>query len=283
MPDQIKNINNIKIIIPSKDELIIEKEIFEYGLYSKKGFEIQQEDIIIDIGAHMGYFSVYAAQIANKGKVYAFEPHPKNYNYLIENIKINNFKNIFADNRAVFDQEGVAQMSSTGLSYSYNLFTTNNDSFEVNKISLKNIFDEYKIEKCNYLKIDAEGSEMKILCNLPSKYYNKIDKIAFEYHEDLDQSKKIKQLIITLLANNFKICKISECSRGYYMIYAKKNKKKYIIPIKINYFIFKNKKNIAGVIYEILYNTDKLMGEIGIILKKYFPGLYIILKNTNSH
>ena len=48
----------------------------------------------------------------------------------------------------------------------------------VESISLKKIFDENKINKCNFLKLDCEGAEFKILESLPNEYFNKINKIV---------------------------------------------------------------------------------------------------------
>ncbi len=55
---------------------------------------------VVDIGAHIGYFSLLAASLVReKGSVFAFEPEPRNYALLVRNIELNGFKkcNPFAD------------------------------------------------------------------------------------------------------------------------------------------------------------------------------------------
>ena len=47
---------------------------------------------------------------------------------------------------------------------------------------IQNIFEENNISHCNFLKLDCEGAEYEILCNLPTKYFKKIDKIVMECH-----------------------------------------------------------------------------------------------------
>ena len=54
-------------------------------------------DIVIDIGAHVGMVSIVLGKLNPAITVYAFEPIPTNYNALIENIKINNIRNVFSN------------------------------------------------------------------------------------------------------------------------------------------------------------------------------------------
>ncbi len=49
---------------------------------------INEGDVVVDLGANIGYFSLLAAQLVGaRGKVYSFEPEPKNYHYLQRNIR----------------------------------------------------------------------------------------------------------------------------------------------------------------------------------------------------
>src|SRR5262249_17320933 len=59
-------------------------------------------DCLIDIGAHIGYFSLLGATLVGcNGQVFSFEPEEKNYRYLHENIAINNFNNVKLSNTAL--------------------------------------------------------------------------------------------------------------------------------------------------------------------------------------
>ena len=51
--------------------------------------DIRNETVIVDIGANIGVFSIYAATQAKNATVYAFEPVPANYELLAENIRTN--------------------------------------------------------------------------------------------------------------------------------------------------------------------------------------------------
>lgn len=62
---------------------------------------------LIDIGANIGCYTILAAQIVGEsGKVYAFEPEPKNFKLLKKNVEHNNFTNVILENKAVSNTNG---------------------------------------------------------------------------------------------------------------------------------------------------------------------------------
>ena len=86
--------------------------------YSPAGFEIQPGDTVIDIGAHVGFFSVFAARKAKRGRVYSFEPAPQNFALLQKNVALNGIKNIVLHQAAVSRSRGekdfILYQGSTG-------------------------------------------------------------------------------------------------------------------------------------------------------------------------
>ena len=72
---------------------------------------LQPGDTFIDIGAHIGYFSMLAAAaVGDTGEVIAFEPSPGNYRHLVEHIALNGFTNVLPLHLALGDHEGVAPL-----------------------------------------------------------------------------------------------------------------------------------------------------------------------------
>lgn len=68
---------------------------------------IQPGNTVIDIGANIGYYTILAAQIVGEtGKVYAFEPEPKNLTLLKKNVEHNNLTNVVLANKAVSNANG---------------------------------------------------------------------------------------------------------------------------------------------------------------------------------
>lgn len=164
--------------------------VFLKGEYdSLEKFKIQEEDVIIDIGAHLGFFTIKAAKQAFNGTVYALEPFSKHYSLLKDNLLSNNIKNVKFQNLAITDK-------ATELSFYYTMHGDPGDTslFKINpeekifeekvqSISLKDFFQKECLEQCNFLKIDCEGAEYSILMSADHSTLSKIKKIAMEWHK----------------------------------------------------------------------------------------------------
>ena len=83
-------------------------EPYETELFKKL---IKSGMVVVDIGANIGYYTLLAAKlVGNNGRVYAFEPEPTNYRFLIKNIELNRYKNIKLIQKAVSDKHGKARI-----------------------------------------------------------------------------------------------------------------------------------------------------------------------------
>ena len=75
--------NRFRVRVNSSDILVI-WEIWKFLVYEDARFPINPQDIVVDIGAHIGVFAVWAAQRAHQGTVYAYEASRANYDLLVE-------------------------------------------------------------------------------------------------------------------------------------------------------------------------------------------------------
>jgi FkbM family methyltransferase len=162
--------NDIYIVLPE----IVSSIIFLYGHF-EKDVEImlikylKRNDCFIDIGAHIGYFSLFASHIVtNSGYIYSFEPTPSIYKMLNNNCK--NILNITTINKGVYSDCKKALFKDFGLRYS--AFNTLGEDRIQKRIIAKNVeiklisLDQYfknRNRKINFIKIDAENSEYNIL------------------------------------------------------------------------------------------------------------------------
>lgn len=167
------------------------KEIYFPRINRDQDFKIYEKDTVIDIGAHVGLFSVCAANLARAGRVYAFEPVQENFKRLEYHKKLNDANNLYVVNKCVSDRNKrdkiyLAKGNSGGHSMHKSKLRAINESIAsvemVDCVTLRSIFDRYKIRFCNFLKLDCEGEEWKILSKLPNSYFKRIDKIAMETH-----------------------------------------------------------------------------------------------------
>jgi len=163
-------------------------EIHIHGVYTLKNFQIHKNWTIIDIGAHVGFYSIYAAKKANFGKVYAFEPVTDNCKQLVNNIEINALKNIVVINKAVTQKTGYKKIFihsyHPGMHSFYPVYFDKKEKnlVKVATISLNDIIKNFNLKKINILKMDCEGSEYEIIFSSPTKIFKIIDRIALEFH-----------------------------------------------------------------------------------------------------
>ena len=62
---------------------------------------------IYDVGAHVGFFALLASRlVGHTGRVYAFEPLPRNQRFLQRHVAINGISNVIALQMAVADMQG---------------------------------------------------------------------------------------------------------------------------------------------------------------------------------
>lgn len=123
---------------------------------------LKKGNIVFDIGAHVGFYTLLSAELAGKeGKVFSFEPLMANYEYLKKHIEINNYKNITPFNVAVSDKDGFAffakgENTSTG-------HLTSNGEIKIKTIALDDWINEKRLPVPDILKIDVEGAELAVL------------------------------------------------------------------------------------------------------------------------
>ncbi|MBI2053764.1 MAG: FkbM family methyltransferase [Candidatus Staskawiczbacteria bacterium] len=198
-------------------------------IFIKKDYgEINDNSVIIDIGANIGVFSLYAAQSKNT-IIYAFEPLPRNYSLLLENIAFNKLeKNIIPFNLAVGEKEEKRTLylgespfpsflkisdSPFNAHFGSEPYEQNQQSIEINCVALKDVFDKNNIQTCDILKMDCEGAEFEILYSLPEEYYKKIKEIRMEYHNHLSEPRNnINYLLEFLQRKGYEIKKLKKSS-----------------------------------------------------------------------
>jgi FkbM family methyltransferase len=137
---------------------------------------LKEEDCFVDIGAHIGYFSLLAAKIVgDHGTVFSFEPEKKNYDHLKQNIAMNDLTNIKTFNIALSsdDKEGELFVNSDNdgghalWDVSKHPFNKNSRHAHVKQAvtiaTLDSIIQSESIDRIHLIKIDTEGTEHNIL------------------------------------------------------------------------------------------------------------------------
>jgi len=138
------------------------------------------EEIVIDIGAHVG---TYAVRLAKKSKlVIAIEPHPSNFEVLKYNVALNKISNILCINAGIGRENGYMFLEPRKV---YGLTALRNTGDIVVKVySLDALVRKLRIEKVDWIKLDTEGMELDILHGAKHILEQYNPKLVIEIHED---------------------------------------------------------------------------------------------------
>ena len=125
---------------------------------------VKEGMVVLDIGANVGYYSLIVAQlVGEKGAVFAFEPAPDNLALLARNIKVNGFSNITPVPKAVSNKTGKGRLFLGNDTVSHSMYERHEKgSIEIEVTSL-DVFMENINRPVDLVKIDVEGSEMRVL------------------------------------------------------------------------------------------------------------------------
>ena len=218
--------NDLKLKIRTgrkSSDIHVFSEIWLDDVYLKN-FKLRQKGIIIDVGSHIGLFSLLCSQKYPQSKIYSFEPEIENFKIQQNNIQINRIHNIFPNNFAVSNVSGNIEFYLNEDDYAgHSLIKNNGKKIIVKSVTLEDVFKENEIENCELLKLDCEGTEYDIIMNLNENFLNRIKNICIEYENLENVDYALSDLIEKLQSNRFlvKLHKITN-NNGY--LYAKKLK-----------------------------------------------------------
>jgi len=141
---------------------------FELGTSRLLSSLLRPGMVVIDIGAHVGYYSLLAAQhVGADGLVFAFEPEPANHALLLRNIELNGYRNIVPMRQAVADNKDRATLFLASLDNGrhsmYNHGLPQSGSVEIETTDLDSFLEEKGCSKVDLIKIDVEGAEPRVL------------------------------------------------------------------------------------------------------------------------
>jgi len=162
--------------------------------------------VILDLGANIGVFSIYAATTARKVRLYAYEPMPDFFQLMQENVRLNGLDDaVKCFNLAVAADAADRELFVAGTDFFFPTLVPPKSEqaatrAQVHCTTLANILDANALAHVDLLKMDTEGAEYEIFYRTPPSYFDRIREIRMEYHNlDADQRnvQSLKQFLIT--------------------------------------------------------------------------------------
>lgn len=172
------------------------KEVFKERRYVRAGFELKPDDRVIDIGANIGIFTLWASPQVPRGRILAVEPSPA-IDILRSNLDFNRVQNATSLQAAV----GKADSQLELVFYPYvDVMTHNSDlrhgwlmrflmsraqseRVTVPTVSLGQVIESSQMPDVDYLKIDCEGGEYEICRHATPADWRRVKRVSLEFHE----------------------------------------------------------------------------------------------------
>jgi len=124
--------------------------------------KISAGDVVYDIGANVGFHTLLASRCTGSlGKVYAFEPLPRNLDLLAQHVAVNNLENVSVVEIALAKSQGKRAFTAADNPSMGRLSLAG--ELTVETASLDTLIAEGSIQPPNLMKIDVEGSEGEVL------------------------------------------------------------------------------------------------------------------------
>jgi FkbM family methyltransferase len=185
--------------------------VLEESEYDPAGYEVCSGDVVVDVGANIGTYTLKAARTARV--VYAVEPDAENFALLAENVRRNRLSGQIVPIRAaIAAHSGTITLHKSGEGGYHSVVATRAHGWpteDVAAISLTDLFDRFGIEHCDVLKLDCEGAEYEALYALRETFWRKIGRVVMEYHgvgRNPEEDQRLAHELVTYLeAQGFRI------------------------------------------------------------------------------
>jgi FkbM family methyltransferase len=123
--------------------------------------EVRPGSVFYDIGANVGFYSLLASKLVNSGKVFAFEPSPRNIGFLKKHVELNQLRNVTVLETALGDKDGVMKFETESTGFAGHL--SDHGEITVRVTSLDALVTSGQIPPPDYIKMDIEGAEFLAL------------------------------------------------------------------------------------------------------------------------
>lgn len=176
-------------------------------------------DTVVDLGAHVGLFTISMALLEPACQILAFEPYRDNYLCLATNVKAFDLRNVDVYRMALSDRYGHGSMRAhTDRSIDHQLEVANEQSDQVPTVPLEGLLDLADRPHIDFLKMDVEGAEKAAFDKASEATLKRFRRIAMEYHDNLAPG--CLQTIVERLRTTHRIEVTPTEDRGYGILRA---------------------------------------------------------------
>ncbi len=258
-------------------------EIFEQEIYHF--IADNNNPYIIDCGANMGLSVLYFSKKYPNANIIAFEPEEAIYNVLRKNVSNYTLSNVRLEKKAVWDEKTTLQFfTDNGMGGSVTNAFENQKPATVETTILR----DYLTQKVDFLKIDIEGAEYRVLKHCADRLHL-VENLFVEYHSFINEEQHLDDILQLLKANGFRYHIKESFSRR--RPFAESTLACENMEMAVNIFAYKYKQKVAVKstnqplvsICIPVYNGDTYLAEsIECALAQTYSNIEIIITDDGS-
>ena len=173
-------------------------------IYLRNEYNVRLEDkVILDGGANIGAFSVFAASRAAGARIFAVEPFPSTFDRLEESVRANHLEDRVTCMRVALasEDQNVNMYAATHVDSQARqvIKPSGPDTVRVPALSLSSLLERIGVAEFDLLKMDIEGGEHPVVLHTDARVLSRFKRISIEYH----QTGEKKPLFQHLMAAGF--------------------------------------------------------------------------------
>lgn len=209
--------NNISWVL-DLDE-VIDFMIYLFGGFDLKGSntfknKLKKDDVVFDVGANIGSFSLAIADKIPEGRIFAFEPSDYAFNKFNKNIDFNPLLSPQIETLQAF-VTAESKSVPEGIHASWNVLSDQKKHENhcgiltptkgAQSVSLDDLVKLYGVEKLNWLKIDVDGYEKDVLLGGQNVFINHRPKVFMELcaYSLEEQGTSVEEILGFLIEHNY--------------------------------------------------------------------------------
>jgi FkbM family methyltransferase len=154
---------NKMAIRPLSYDIYVVTEVFWEQVYSPRAVQIHAPAVVVDLGANIGAFSLWAARRWQPGLIVAVEMDEQNYVLFEENMRLNRLEsNVRLVKAAIWDCNERVGIRRHGFNHGMNQACADSTGAGIPAITLERLLEMTGVEKVDVMKMDIEGAEGKL-------------------------------------------------------------------------------------------------------------------------
>lgn len=165
-------------------DLQIFTEVYCEGVYSRWLDRVPPDGLIVDVGANVGIFTIFAAKhFVPEGRVVAVEPNPRCVELLSANLRGNGLDSTSVVAAAIAGKTGCLNLllDAQGAGNS-SLFSVPQAAGSVPVAGLAAPEFLRRFERVDLMKVDCEGGEHPLIWETEPEHWSGVQRVVFEYH-----------------------------------------------------------------------------------------------------